>query len=672
MASFAPLAGLALLCLAPSAALAQGFGGFVSPGPLAEAHADLDKILSCNQCHEAGAGVTPERCLVCHDSVQAQITDRSGFHADRDEACGGCHGDHLGREHALIDLSEETFNHQSAGFALRGEHANAECSDCHVEAPVWTGLDPTCSTCHDEVHGAAASRRSVLSSCRLCHDEDDWEPGAIPTDVFDHDKPEDSDYPLEGEHAEVACEACHAAAQFVPTAAEACTDCHEDAHGGQFRARPCTDCHTVRQAEFRIPRFDHDRTAFALRGAHADTRCTSCHGEGTSARYRPVTFERCDSCHEDVHEDQFAPRDCDACHSSDSFEGMVVDHDATDFPLRREHADVGCDDCHGEGPAATFAGLPFDDCEDCHDDVHEERFEPARCDSCHVDGTWPVDPFDHSVTRYVLDGAHVEATCASCHGERELRQLAPVAHEECSDCHADDDPHEGSLAADTCDDCHVTVDWVTVGFDHAATGFELAGGHAEPTCTECHDGQDFTDEDAACTSCHEDDRPPQHHAGDCAECHLVQNWQEATFGDAGHAVTGFALKGVHGQVACTECHASGVPAATASPECASCHATDDPHRNLLGDRCEDCHRATDWLRTSFRHALTGWPLRGAHRVASCVDCHAVSFVGAPNECRDCHVHDAPGDELHRSSFGADCEVCHGAYDWEADRFPHGD
>jgi hypothetical protein len=654
----------------PGVAGAQGFGGFVSPGALASDHADLDKITKCVQCHEPGAGVTASRCLACHDTVQDQIDAAKGFHANLGEDCQRCHADHRGKDFDLVQLNEDTFNHQSTGFALRGEHAPLDCEECHEAAPDdFAGLDSSCESCHEEPHGADQSTRPLLGQCRTCHDDEDWEVGALLKSIFDHDDPEDADYPLHGEHADVACEDCHKDARFVPTEAEQCIDCHDDPHGRQFASRTCEDCHTVEQKKFAIPNFDH--SIWPLTGAHGDVTCKSCHGSGERAKYRPLDHERCESCHEDVHEGQFAPRDCDACHSSDvgGFDEGAIDHDETGFPLRGEHEDVGCDDCHGEGPAATFADLPFGSCSDCHDDAHTGRFEPETCENCHTDGTWETDDFDHRLTDYELTGAHADASCEECHGEGEERQIVGLAFATCLDCHGEDDPHEGNLAAETCIDCHDTGDWKEVRFDHSI--WPLEGEHGDVVCSDCHEDAAYRNAPTDCIDCHEADTPKEHYEGDCATCHKPQGWANATFGDLGHDATGFPLKGAHGGLWCSECHAGKEPKAAAGPECVSCHGADDPHRNQLGDQCEDCHRQDDWLRTSFRHAVTGYQLRGAHAVTECTDCHARSFAGTPDTCSWCHDRDKPNDTLHNDPLTSDCQLCHKEHDWDDASFSFG-
>lgn len=670
-------------CLLPALASAQGVGGFVSPGPLAEDHADLDSILKCTSCHEPGAGVTPARCMACHERVEEQVQTNRGFHANLGDACATCHSDHKGREFALVQLTEETFNHQATGFALTGEHAPLDCVECHEDAPKdYTGLSQDCASCHDEPHGAGQSTRELLNQCRACHDAADWDATPIPLSVFDHDAPAQADYPLHAAHDDVPCAECHEKARFVPTASDLCTDCHDDPHRAQFRDKACTDCHTDERTGWRVTPFDHARrTAFVLEGVHETLSCADCHGTGRTARYVDLPHERCSSCHEDVHEGQFEPRDCDSCHQQvkGGFEGLVIDHDQTGFPLRNGHVDVSCVDCHGEGPAAEFAGLAHADCADCHEDVHEGRFAPDACATCHEqDGLWAVDTFDHARTDYPLHGEHEGVACESCHGDGEAKVLHPVAHEACLDCHADDDPHGGTIGeGNVCETCHTVDGWTLatlVTFDHATTGWPLVDSHTDPGCLDCHaaEGPRFDGLTTDCESCHEADEPPDHYEGVCAECHQPTTWNEATLGRDGHASTGFALEGVHAVVACESCHIPPDPPAAASPECVDCHYDDDPHRGLLGAQCHTCHEEKDWMRTRFRHAWTGFSLRGSHRAAACDDCHAGGYAGTPRDCATCHTYDAPRDALHSDPLTRDCDTCHRPYIWDSVNWVHGD
>lgn len=662
---------LLFLLLSPNAHAADP-SSFVSPGPLSEHHAEVNGISQCMACHSLGVGVDPGKCLECHEPVAAQIETGVGFHSDKAEACESCHPDHQGAKFEMVaQIEEQGFDHSITGFDLDGAHGRAECEECHDDGG-WTGLQTTCDSCHDEPHGAENSSRTLLMDCESCHGVVDWEALPLLTSVFDHTSSTHTDFLLEGQHVDVGCEECHAEWHFVPVESDACTDCHEDIHHSQFSPRTCEDCHSVDIAAFALRNYDHDKTEYPLHGQHQGVACEDCHGDGESATYVDLPHNRCDTCHADPHEGQFKPRDCDACHtlSLANFAMPEIDHDETNFPLNGAHKDVTCDDCHGSGPTATFAGLPFDDCATCHDDFHEGQFQPDRCDSCHLDGTWETETFDHSRTDYPLTGAHVEVACADCHEVDGVEVFEDIAHATCNDCHASDDPHEGGFPADQCAECHVTDDWAQVAYDHfAETGFALADAH-DLSCTECHDQPAYNGQESTCESCH--DRPDGHFPGACDECHLPTDWLTGTLGENGHDITGFPLRGMHEVTSCTECHEPGHPATSASTQCVDCHRGEDPHRNLAGNVCEDCHGSFDWNRVRFAHAATGFPLRGNHKLATCNDCHATGFAGTPQECFQCHRSERPNDAVHTGAAGIECATCHRPYDWERVRpNPHG-
>src|SRR5688572_28455527 len=97
--------------LLPELARAQGVGGFVSPGPLAQPHAEFDSSpTGCAKCHspDLPAG-SPQKCTNCHESVMKQISSYTGFHKDKGQTCRGCHPDHRGRDCELIQIEESGF-----------------------------------------------------------------------------------------------------------------------------------------------------------------------------------------------------------------------------------------------------------------------------------------------------------------------------------------------------------------------------------------------------------------------------------------------------------------------------------------------------------------------------------------------------------------------------------
>ena len=80
-----------------------------------------------------------------------------------------------------------------------------------------------------------------------------------------------------------------------------------------------------------------------------------------------------------------------------------------------------------------------------------------------------------------------------------------------------------------------------------------------------------------------------------------------------------------------------------------------PHGEFAGD-CTECHSADQWkpVKTdgTWKHP-DAFPLRGAHRSASCRACHlTLDFSKAPTDCVACHT------DAHRGEMGTDCAVCH--------------
>jgi hypothetical protein len=652
-------------------ARAQSLGQWVSPGPLARDHADVEGLTQCVKCHAPLQGVTADRCVACHDGVGSQIESRSGFHADKGERCGSCHPDHRGRDFVLARVTLSPADHfRETGFLLDGAHEHTPCTSCH-EVGNWAEAEPECESCHRSPHGEPD--HIELTPCSGCHLTSSWSVRTVPTAVFDHTDRRSTDYVLKGAHLDVGCLECHFEASFEPLAFDACTSCHRDPHGARFPP-PCTTCHPDGADVWVVPGFDHARTGYDLEGLHASVRCESCHRGGIT---RAPKHDTCGDCHDDVHRGQFAARTCDTCHTVVDADFLIpaYDHAQTAFPLEGEHSDVACAECHGEGPGATYTPVAHADCDACHDDVHTGQFEPTDCRTCHVETGWAVGDFDHDRTDFPLEGEHADVACETCHGGApgELvvggAQWSGLPHGSCVDCHDEDQPHGTSFGMERCEECHDEVGFAEVTFAHAErTDFDLEPQHAALPCRECHEALDaFADVEASCRPCHQDDAPGGHYDGACEDCHRAGAWLPADLGGRPHDLTGFALVGTHSLLACDECHGPArTPLAASGTACVDCHADDDAHRNLIGAPCDDCHVPTTWIRTRFRHGTTGWPLRGAHRLAYCDDCHAVSYAGTPNDCWRCHEAEAPRSEpAHQSSFFPQCDLCHRPYTWNA-------
>lgn len=462
------------------------------------------------------------------------------------------------------------------------------------------------------------------------------------------------------------CALCHDVRNRTPQT-QLCLDCHKQiaadirgarglhGHTPAIAASQCSACHAEHLGrgadivELDPAQFDHDRTDFPLRGAHAGLACAGCHAPGR--RYRDAPRE-CAGCHarDDAHGGALG-RDCATCHGTDSWWRPHYDHDKSGFPLRGAHAALACAQCH---IANRYKGTPKD-CVSCHatDDIHHGD-RGLNCASCHsVDG-WKVSRFDHlRATGFALVGAHARLQCQDCHRSGNLQAKLP---RDCAGCHRGEDPHAGRLGAD-CGRCHGSAQWRPATFDHARDAhWALVGGHAKVDCFDCHTAAVATQKlQTTCVSCHRvDDVHRGKLGGDCAACHSPSGWRTDLRFD--HSRTGFPLAGLHVAVPCGQCHLSR-EYRDAPRGCAGCHATDDVHKGSFGRDCARCHSPVGWSIWQFDHAKeTRFPLTGAHAAIPCAACHRrpLEQVKLRSDCAGCHSQ----DDVHTGQFGTNCGRCH--------------
>ncbi|MFQ5622575.1 MAG: cytochrome c3 family protein [Paracoccaceae bacterium] len=414
----------------------------VMPGELVAGHADLET--KCDNCHTSFSKSSQRRlCLDCHKKVAGDVRDGTGFHGLRPEIgsqeCSHCHTDHVGRDADIVQLDEETFDHGSTDFVLRGRHAAVVCTGCHAPKKKFRDAPHACVDCHGDTD---PHRGNLGKDCAVCHGEDGW----TDTRQFDHDK---TDFPLKDAHREVECLSCHIG-EVYKGLPKVCADCHriQDVHGARYGDK-CETCH--RPTKWDEIGFNHDRdTDFALIGGHKQVKCDTCH---TGDLYREEPGTGCADCHgrTDPHNGQLGKM-CDTCHTPEGWRREVLfDHDITRFPLIGLHAVVPCEDCH---LTPAYRDAPVD-CAECHgeDDFHDGRLGD-RCDSCHNPNGWKLWVFDHDTqTRYPLTGAHDGLDCNACHTKARSASLRiPRA---CVSCHARDDVHRGQFGR-RCSNCHIT------------------------------------------------------------------------------------------------------------------------------------------------------------------------------------------------------------------------
>jgi hypothetical protein len=545
------------------------------------------------------------------------------------------------------------------------------------------------------------------------------------------------------------CAACH---KFGGQAALKCLQCHTEiatrlsAHKGLHAtynipagsSQECARCHSDHNGEdfplikWDTKTFNHKETGYLLEGKHAGLACNKCHNASRIAPQEKATIKdkdlnrsflgvstACVNCHEDFHKGRLG-QDCISCHNFEDWKKISIgkfDHSKTRYPLTGLHAQVQCAKCHttGSDGKPQYVGIPFKQCIDCHKDPHHGSFTQP-CESCHSTVGWKKislqgvnERFDHSKTKYPLEGKHATVDCAQCHANGDFKK--PLVFGKCSDCHQPD-PHNGQFAkrhgGGECFPCHTVQGWKPSTFgvkEHATSAYPLHGGHARVACDKCHipKGKDtlFKVKFDKCTNCHTDQHAGQFvgapYFNACDRCHNLEGYKPSTFTLTNHKQTRFVLTGGHVAVPCADCHKESTefqPKPSAiyrwkNLDCTSCH--EDVHKGQFKDRmaqkradgsvlgCEACHNTKSWKELStFDHSKTKFPLVGAHRATACMDCHKppnletklinVDFKIAPMECEDCH------EDIHGKQFAkADvtrCVDCHNTMKWKPALFDH--
>ncbi len=482
----------------------------ISPGDLAQAHAYLEGIRNCTQCHLLGEKVTNEKCLSCHTEIKSRIDQKKGFHASvqvAGKSCAACHNDHHGKNFEIIRFKTDTFNHALTGFKLLGKHTEIKCENCHkkelikdeklkLSKKTFLGLGNECLSCHVDFHQGSLSK-----NCVDCHNHQAFKPVLN----FDHNK---TKFVLNGKHKTADCGKCHI---------------KEIRNGVNYQ------------------------------------------------KFTGLKFDNCTACHKDIHENKFG-QNCISCHSENSFKEIkqiaTFNHNLTSYPLLGKHAKVDCKVCHKKNYTDA---LPFKMCTDCHLDYHKNELDKnnqdPNCADCHsVNGfkpsTFPIEK--HNQSAFVLNGAHLATPCFSCHLKTETWHFKAIG-KVCVDCHQD--IHKGLIAEkfypkQDCKSCHSENEWKNIQFNHKLTDFELKGAHLKQNCRSCHFPktetglviQKFSTLEGNCTECHNDVHKQQFEINgksDCVRCHSFENWTIQNFD---HSKTLFPLDGAHAKVKCKDCH----------------------------------------------------------------------------------------------------------------------
>jgi hypothetical protein len=273
--------------------------------PLDGAHTQT----GCVDCHTADrpAASLPAQCVACHEEPSLH----AGAFGDD---CAACHET---SDWTPARLAGQVFAHADTGFALDTHQVDFAgqtftCQGCHAgatsdPASLSGDVDATCTACHATAapEFMAEHAQTFGQACAGCHD------GTGNMANFDHALV----FALDGAHAPLACEACHAEQQFRGTPAE-CAGCHAEPeiHAGVFGLE-CAACHTTeawQPAALRAHTFPLDH------GEEGMAACATCHTE-TYAEYT------CYGCHEHEPEEmteehakegisQVEMTACAACH----------------------------------------------------------------------------------------------------------------------------------------------------------------------------------------------------------------------------------------------------------------------------------------------------------------------------------------------------------------------
>lgn len=363
----------------------------------------LDK--DCLKCHnQTGFSPAPKfnhaetdfKLVGAHQSVDCEkchpITSRNGtkFQQFTDilhKTCTHCHEDihnnkfgqdclrcHTQNSFKTIK-NRSAFDHSQTNFPLKGQHASLNCQQCHKEKLTDPLAHNHCYNCHTDYHNGEFTRNGQQKDCNACHTEKTFSPSTFDIERHNHY------FALNGAHLATPCIDCHKSREnwtFKRTTTE-CTECHDNIHEGHISPQflpdnNCQYCHNTNS--WTEINFDHNQTEFRLLGVHQKTECRKCHFQNIEDVKTQVFYglsQSCETCHTDVHQQQFAENgqtDCQRCHTFENWNPDKFDHNTARFKLDGAHAEVACAECHKPNSTSKtkFITYKFKDisCANCH------------------------------------------------------------------------------------------------------------------------------------------------------------------------------------------------------------------------------------------------------------------------------------------------------------------
>lgn len=413
--------------------------------------------------------------------------------------------------------------------------------------------------------------------------------------------------------------------------------------------------------------------------SHAEIgdKCFRCHAAPWEAK---GLNDHCQQCHTDIasqlqdgsslhgilfmNNSRLSCRICHPEHGGAASPLTVMNrinfpHDSLGFSLNT-HANTLCQDCH----PSTIKKFNQDACISCHTPISPTFMQDhttifgTNCLACHDGLETYGKTFNHDDFVSKIIGKHKAVLCIQCHPAARTRSDLQLTPQACSACHLKDNIHSVGIGI-ACGDCHTPEAWKPAKFNHDLASFKLEGKHIDVPCEKCHVDGKYLGTPMDCAACHtKDDAHLGSYGTNCADCHSVNGWTPATFD---HALSAFPLTGAHIGVPCVSCHINSVFKGTPM-DCYSCHSSKDAHAGKFGKDCAACHTTSAWLPATFNHALSGFPLTGAHLNLACTQCHPNNnFSTASPACVSCHADPA----WHAGSFGTNCASCHTTSNWSA-------
>jgi len=165
----------------------------------------------------------------------------------------------------------------------------------------------------------------------------------------------------------------------------------------------CENCHTpTGWLPLRSPPdFDHNKTAYPLRGMHTRVPCEECHVDPVFSN----AGRNCQDCHADIHRRKNGAQ-CDLCHRVNGWQVSVhnINEHQDRFPLIGAHAVVDCYACHKVGTVGQF----------------NRQGLSTECVSCHLKAFQAATAPNHRALGYSLD-------CRQCHNSMDSWRIAASA-----------------------------------------------------------------------------------------------------------------------------------------------------------------------------------------------------------------------------------------------------